>query len=143
MSVEHDPDVLMAKASTVRRCVGAVRTVRQAQPPLEAWMAQDLIVLNLQRAIQACLDTANHLIASNGWELPRSASQSMDLLARHGVIPSSLLVPLTAMVGFRNIAVHEYTVLDPAILDSIATKHLPDLEAFASIVLGIVAEGGP
>lgn len=140
MKLQHDPDVVLAKASTVRRCIEAVRKVRQTQPPLEEWMAQDLTVLNLQRAIQACLDLSNHLIAANGWELPRSAGQSMEILAQHGVIAPSLLASVVSMTGFRNIAVHDYTVLDPAIIQAIVDKHVPDLEAFTAAILGALGD---
>jgi uncharacterized protein YutE (UPF0331/DUF86 family) len=49
---------------------------------------------------------------------------------------------MVAMVGFRNIAVHEYAVLDPAILRAIVDKHLPDLEAFAARILNLLPPQG-
>jgi uncharacterized protein YutE (UPF0331/DUF86 family) len=39
------------------------------------------------------------------------------------------------MVGFRNIAVHNYQNLDQEILKSILGKHLGDLEVFYATVL--------
>jgi uncharacterized protein YutE (UPF0331/DUF86 family) len=39
------------------------------------------------------------------------------------------------MVGFRNIAVHQYQALDPAIMRAITEKHLGDLHAYAARVL--------
>lgn len=33
-----------------------------------------------------CLDLANHLIAANSWELPRSARDAFHVLTRHGTI---------------------------------------------------------
>lgn len=138
MNVRHDPDVVMAKAASVRKCVAAIAAVKAADPPLVPWMAQDLVVLNLQRAIQACLDLANHLIASNDWELPRSASHSVNIVIDQGVVPAELRSSLIAMVGFRNIAVHEYAALDAAILAAIVEKHLPDLEAYASACMRLL-----
>jgi hypothetical protein len=40
-----------------------------------------------------------------------------------------------AAIGFRNIAVHDYTRLDPRIVRGIAVDHLGDLEEFANEVL--------
>jgi uncharacterized protein YutE (UPF0331/DUF86 family) len=137
-----DADVVMAKAATVRRCVEAVRKVGKVDPPLQEWMAQDLYVLNLQRAVQACLDLANHLIGANRWDLPRSAAQAMEILAREEVIPAASCSTMVAMVGFRNIAVHEYTALDPAILRAIVDKNLPDLEAFTARILSFLPAQG-
>ncbi len=133
--LKHDPDVVMAKASTARRCMETIRRVRAASPPLEEWMAEDLTVLNLQRAIQACLDLANHLIASNQWELPRSAANSMEILAGHGLLSPKLLSSAISMAGFRNIAVHDYAALDPAIIRAIVDKHLPDVDAFLATLI--------
>jgi len=39
------------------------------------------------------------------------------------------------MVGFRNIAVHQYQTLDLAIMLAIAEKHLGDFHIFAARVL--------
>jgi uncharacterized protein YutE (UPF0331/DUF86 family) len=133
-----DADVVMAKVATVRRCLRAIRKVGETDPPLQEWMAQDLYVLNLQRAIQACLDLAHHLIGANRFDLPRSAAQAMEILAREGVIPGALCATMVAMVGFRNIAVHEYAALDPVILRAIVDKHLPDVEAFTARILSLL-----
>ncbi len=39
------------------------------------------------------------------------------------------------MVGFRNIAIHDYQSIDPEILKSILKTNLPDLEDFYTNVL--------
>jgi len=39
------------------------------------------------------------------------------------------------MVGFRNIAIHDYQTLDVDILKSILSKHLKDLEQFYTTLL--------
>lgn len=142
MTLQMDADVVMAKAATVRRCVEAIRRVERADPPVPEWMAQDLFVLNLQRAIQGCLDLAHHLIGANRWDLPRSAAQAMEILAREGVLPQASYATMVAMVGFRNIAVHEYAALDPAVVRAIVGKHLPDLEAFTARVIDLLPAQG-
>lgn len=40
-----------------------------------------------------------------------------------------------AMTGFRNVAVHEYRRLDPAVLEAIVRERLGDLRAFAGRIL--------
>jgi uncharacterized protein YutE (UPF0331/DUF86 family) len=42
---------------------------------------------------------------------------------------------MQSMVGFRNIAIHDYQALDPGILKSILSKHLKDLEEFYATVV--------
>jgi uncharacterized protein YutE (UPF0331/DUF86 family) len=39
------------------------------------------------------------------------------------------------MVGFRNIAVHDYESINPEILKSIVKHHLGDIEEFYTLVL--------
>jgi uncharacterized protein YutE (UPF0331/DUF86 family) len=98
-------------------------------------MRLDLTVLNLQRAVEATIDVASHLISANGWELPRDARHALEILVTRGVIPGALLKVLHAAIGFRNIAVHDYTKLDPRVVRGIAADHLGDLEEFADEVL--------
>ncbi len=128
MTVAFDEDVVLGKVSNARKCVETVKDLHGDDgPQIEEWMRLDLTVLNLQRAIEACLDLANHLIAANGWELPRSAGHSISVLVHNKVVPSADLDVLTSMVGFRNIAVHDYTAIDPAVVDAIVSDHLDDI----------------
>lgn len=136
MVLEADQDVVLAKVSAIRKRVDRIRKLRSRDSKeYDDWIAQDVTVLNLQRAAQACLDLANHVIAANGWELPRSARHAFGILAEHQIINKDRLRVLTKVIGFRNIAVHNYTALDPAIVEAIAATHLGDLEAFADDVL--------
>jgi uncharacterized protein YutE (UPF0331/DUF86 family) len=58
-----------------------------------------------------------------------------DLLAVNLLIDEGLAGRLRRMVGFRNIAVHQYRTLDLAIMLAIAQKHLGDFHIFAARVL--------
>lgn len=136
MHFRADRDIVLAKASTVRKCLATIRRLKAADAPrLEAWIVQDVVVLNLQRAAQACLDLANHLITANSWELPRSARHSVEILRDASVIPREQSQVMVGVMGFRNIAVHDYAALDPAIVDAIVAKHLGDLERFVDAIL--------
>ena len=136
MHFRADRDIVLAKASTVRKCLATIRRLKAADAPrLEAWIVQDVVVLNLQRAAQACLDLANHLITANSWELPRSARHSVEILRDASVIPREQSQVMVGVMGFRNIAVHNYAALDPAIVDAIVAKHLGDLERFVDAIL--------
>jgi len=143
MSVLFDEDVVLAKVSTIRKCVATIRSLAGEIPePEKEWMRLDLTVLNLQRAVEAALDVASHLISANGWELPRDSRQAFRIVVGHGVVSAALQKPLDAMVGFRNVAVHNYRDLDPAIVNGIAADHLGDLETFANQVLARTVSSG-
>jgi uncharacterized protein YutE (UPF0331/DUF86 family) len=128
-------DVALAKLASIRRCVQRIRDVtggdagRVRDPDV-----QDIVVLNLQRAIQAAIDLAAHLLSEHTWGLPDSLKAHFTMLARERVIDADLCRRLEAMVGFRNIAVHDYEAIDLAILERIVAERLPDLETFAAVV---------
>jgi len=135
---QADADLVLAKASTVRKCVATIRRLNAPDGPrLEGWIAQDVVVLNLQRAAQACLDLTNHLIMANSWELPRSARHAVEILRDAGVISDEQARVMAGVMGFRNIAVHNYAALDAAIVDAIVAKHLGDLERFVDNILSV------
>lgn len=131
-----DRDVVYGKVTNIQNCLRRIRDVTGLNPDrLDDIDVQDVFVLNLQRAVQSALDLAAHVIATEGLGQPASLRESFVLLHKTGIIDEPLAKSLAAMVGFRNIAVHEYQSLDPAMLKSILQYHLSDLEHFYSAVL--------
>jgi uncharacterized protein YutE (UPF0331/DUF86 family) len=86
-------------------------------------------------AIEACLDIAQHVCASEGWGPPADNADALRLLGDHGVIPNALAVSMRRAVGFRNVLVHEYVRVDDAVVDA-RLEDLSDLEAFVRSVSG-------
>jgi uncharacterized protein YutE (UPF0331/DUF86 family) len=131
-----DRDVVMAKAAVIDRCLRRISDVRGARrPSLEAVDVDDIVAFNLQRAVQACMDVAIHVVAAEAYDLPDSAAAAFVTLEREGLIDAGLAQRLCRMVGFRNVAVHGYRDLDRAVVESIAAKSLDDLRAFARLVM--------
>ena len=130
-------DVVLGKAEIIERCVRRVREVHGGDT--EAFLAeltrQESVLLNLQRACEAAIDLAMHLVRVDRLGIPKESRDAFDLLERSGVLPSDLARPLRAMVGFRNVAVHDYRRLDLAVVDGIVARHLDGLLAFASLAL--------
>ena len=67
--------------------------------------------------------------------MPDTIKDNFHLLYEGKVIRKQLSEKMQGMVGFRNIAVHNYQSLDGEILKSILDKHLEDLEEFYVEVL--------
>ncbi len=131
-----DRDLVLAKVETVERCLARIADVRsEAGAALRAIDRQDITVLNLQRAVQAMIDLAAHVVAREGLGLPDSLGAGFSLLERAGVIDDELAERMRRMTGFRNVAVHEYRRLDPAVLDAIVRERLGDLRAFAAKIV--------
>jgi uncharacterized protein YutE (UPF0331/DUF86 family) len=73
--------------------------------------------------------------------VPQSARDVFSLLARANWIPTELADKLRRMVGFRNIAVHDYQALQLPITVSIIRNDLDDFLRFTRAVLLRDAQG--
>ena len=131
-----DRDVVLAKVATIRKCLDRIRDVTDLDPgKLEDIDRQDIFVLNLQRAVQACIDLASHAVAAEALGLPEKVRDNFSILREKGVVDPELASKMEKMTGFRNIAVHNYQALDLDILKSILSNNLKDLEDFSSALL--------
>jgi len=97
--------------------------------------AQDIVSLNLTRAVQLCVDIANHVLSESDLPAPETMGQSFDRLFELGVIDQQLSSKMKKSVGFRNLAVHNYDAIDWAIVHAISKHHLTDFKDFAEAVL--------
>lgn len=88
----------------------------------------------LQIAIEACIDSAYHVIADRGLVPPDSARQAFESLASESIVGRDLATRLGRAAGLRNILVHDYTRVDRALLASIVHNDLDDLRAFGAAV---------
>ena len=127
-----EKDVVFSKINIIKNCLIAIEKVEKIEKDQD--FKQGLFELNLQRAIQACIDMANVVIAKEGLGLPNSYRQSFELLQKFGVISNSLGAIMIKMVGFRNISVHDYEEVKPEIVKSIVKNHLKDFEEFYGII---------
>ncbi|MEX1082104.1 MAG: DUF86 domain-containing protein [Halofilum sp. (in: g-proteobacteria)] len=134
--------VVEEKLETLRRCVRRVEDKRAASAEELRKDAdrQDIVALNLTRAVQICVDLAMHLIAETDEPLPQTMGDAFDSLARLGLIDEELRMRMRAAVGFRNVAVHAYQQIDWNIVQAITWQHLDDFKRFAR---GIAAATKP
>ncbi len=85
-------------------------------------------------AIQASLDAAAHIVADDRLGEPRNNRELFELLGRNGWIPEELVEALRRMVGFRNILVHGYEIVDPAVVEHVVRRRLDDLLTYVAAV---------
>lgn len=130
-------DVLINKAATIERCVARVREEYQADPDgfSNNFTRQDAAILNSQRACEAALDMGQHLIRREKLGVPQSARDVFALLAQGGWIDVGLADSLKRMVGFRNIAVHDYQALQIPITVNVITLHLDEFLNYSAAIL--------
>jgi uncharacterized protein YutE (UPF0331/DUF86 family) len=132
-------DVLLNKVAIIERCLDRVESeYRGHEEELETnYTRQDSIILNLQRACEASIDAAMHLVRVKRLGIPQESRDAYDMLCSAGIIAEYLRDRLKAMVGFRNIAVHDYRNLNMDVVRNIVEKHLKDFKEFGEIVLRV------
>lgn len=130
-------DVLINKAATIERCVARAREEYAADPEGFAhnFTRQDAAILNIQRACEAALDMGLHIIRRERLGVPQSARDTFTLLSQAGWLDEAVAEPMKRMVGFRNIAVHQYQALQLPITERILSHHLGDFLNFAAQML--------
>jgi uncharacterized protein YutE (UPF0331/DUF86 family) len=128
-----DETVILSKLDSLSRSVSRIqsKTPESAAALIEDYDRQDIISINLERAVQTCVDIAAHILADLNIPAPATMADGIDLLRKEGVIPEDLATRLRKAVGFRNISVHTYQTIDWNIVYSIITKRLDDFSTFA------------
>lgn len=131
-----DTLILAQKLESLRRCL---QRIEEKCPPQPHTLAadpdlQDIVVLNLTRAVQLCVDIASHIISTSNELSPVTMGEAFSTLERLGVIDSQVTTSMRKAVGFRNIAVHNYETINWTIVHSICRDQLLDFRHFAQSV---------
>ncbi|WP_026477042.1 type VII toxin-antitoxin system HepT family RNase toxin [Alkaliphilus transvaalensis] len=129
-------DIILNKTEIINRCIKRIKEEYQGNPEnLYNYTKQDSIILNLQRACEASIDLAMHIIAEEGLGIPQSSREAFAILEKNSIINEEISTNLKAMVGFRNIAVHDYQQININILQKIIEYHLEDFNLYVTILL--------
>jgi len=135
-----DKLLVNAKIDSVIRCIQRVedKTADNFETFEADIDAQDIVVLNLSRAVQLCVDIAMHMISSSKLPVPQTMAASFEKLCAINVISEDLANKMIKSVGFRNVAIHSYDDIDLAIVYSIAHDHLQDFKKFVREIVDYV-----
>ncbi|MBV7272237.1 DUF86 domain-containing protein [Clostridiaceae bacterium UIB06] len=129
-------DVILNKISVIERCMKRINEEYQNDfENLKNYTKQDSIILNIQRACEASIDLAMHIISEKKLGIPQNSRDAFEVLYSSDIIDKKLMKNLKAMVGFRNIAVHDYQVVNLEIVKQIIENHLSDLKEFVQVIL--------
>ncbi|MBT2730497.1 DUF86 domain-containing protein [Bacillus sp. ISL-75] len=74
------------------------------------------------------------IVAQQRLGLPQTSRDAFDMLESSSIIDKEIAKRLKAMVGFRNIAVHDYQTINLSILEQIVEKHLDNFTDFTKQV---------
>ncbi len=130
-------EVLLGKAEIIERCLQRIETeYRGSEAELETnFTKQDSILLNIQRMCEASIDAAMHMVRLHALGIPKDSRQAFTMLVKANLLDPQLAKHLEAMVGFRNIAVHNYTEINMDIVRSILDERLVDMKTFARFLI--------
>ena len=126
------PNVVLNKIQTIEKCLKRIREeyVGFEDSFEENYTKQDSVILNLERASQASIDIATHIVKTRNLGLPNTSRELFSMLLDACIISENICKQMQGMVGFRNIAVHDYQNLNIEIVVAIVEKHLGDFEGF-------------
>lgn len=86
-------------------------------------------------AIEATIDAAQHVCATEGWSTPPTNAEALRELHRRGILDEATGAGMARAVGFRNVLVHRYAEVD----DDLVVGQLDHLEVLRSFVRQVTA----
>lgn len=130
-------DLIINKIGTINKCIERIEYEYKESKDVfkKDFTKQDAIVLNLERASQAAIDIASHIVRIKKLGVPQTNRDVFVFLENNNFISNEISKRMQAMVGFRNIAVHDYQDLNLDIIVEILEKHLNDFTFFISQIL--------
>ncbi len=130
--------VLLNKYESIERCINRIREEYDNNPEnLEDYRKMDAIILNLQRACEMATDVAMYVVSNRKLGLPQTKKEAFEKLFDNKLITEEMCNNMKGMVGFRNIAIHEYKQIDENIVKDVIENHLDDLKEFVRKMINL------
>ncbi|CAN2048376.1 DUF86 domain-containing protein [Candidatus Magnetomoraceae bacterium gMMP-1] len=128
-----DNALILHKIVSLKRCIERIKATTPVNKELlfTDWNIQDIIILNLERAVQVSVDIAAHICSELDGDIPMTMASSFEYLHDFGIITEKISMRMQKSVGFRNIAVHEYESINWNVVYSVITNHLNDFKDYA------------
>jgi uncharacterized protein YutE (UPF0331/DUF86 family) len=136
-----DRELVEKKLAFILTCVAQLRT--NAKPSVIAVdiVQRRFVEHTLQLAIQGVVDVASHIASDERLGEPATNHELLDLLCGAGWIDEAQRATLRAMIGFRNVLVHEYVDVDLAIVRDVVEHRLGELETFVTAIRARIPSG--
>lgn len=132
-------DVIINKINTINRCLNRIHEVYDNNPGnLDNYTKQDSIILNIQRACEAAIDLAMHIVSEKVLGIPQNSRDAFEVLNENKILDDKLTKKMKAMVGFRNIAVHDYKAVNMKVVQAIIENHLEDFKEYVYYINKLV-----
>jgi uncharacterized protein YutE (UPF0331/DUF86 family) len=129
--------VINQKLESLRRCVQRIEEKHPIEPSalVTNFDIQDIISVNIERAVQQCVDIAAHIAADFDDVAGQSAASLFDDLAAKRFISTDVASRLGKAAGFRNLLVHRYASINWERVHSYIDKDLGVFREFAAAIV--------
>ena len=129
-------DVIISKLESIKACLNRIlEEYDNDRANLDNITKQDSIILNIQRACELSIDIGNYVISKEKYRVPKVSREIFEILEENSIIENSLSINMQKMIGFRNIAIHDYKRIDILIIESIIINNLQDFRIFVDSIL--------
>ena len=130
--------VLINKYESIERCIRRINEEYDNNSEnLADYRKMDAIVLNLQRACEMATDVAMYIVSTRKLGIPQTKKEAFEKLNENGLISDDMCAKMKGMIGFRNIAIHEYKEIDEEILKAVIENHLVDIKEFVRKMINL------
>jgi uncharacterized protein YutE (UPF0331/DUF86 family) len=127
-------EVVLNKCESIKRCIKRIEEDYDDEFKTN-YTKQDAVILNIQRAIQQAIDLGAYIVKKYKLGVPKSSREIFEILEKEKIIYKSLSENLQKMVGFRNLAIQEYTNLKLEIVEYIVKERILDLIDFQKRII--------
>lgn len=133
-------EIIENKLISLDRCLRRIeaKIPSSADELAEDYDTQDIIAVNLERAVQQCVDISGHLVADIPEPFPSVSRELFDLLARRNVLSKEVAQSMSSAVSLRNLAVHEYQRIDWYHLHRLLGNRLSEFRQFTAAIAAYV-----
>lgn len=131
-----DFEKIRARLQFIREAVRQLEQIRARgrESLLGDPILQAAALRNLQVGIEAMLDISHAVIARDGLGIPGTYREAIEILLRHGILPTAHAADFLNMASFRNRLVHLYDTVEPAEIADILDGHLGDFASFIAAI---------
>jgi uncharacterized protein YutE (UPF0331/DUF86 family) len=127
-----DEDLLAKRLAFIEACLRELRELGRAELIAVDVKERRFVEHTLQVCIQAALDVAWHIASDERLGEPVAHVALFDLLVPAGWLSVETALFLRLAVGFRNVLVHGYAVVDPLVVREVLERRLGDIQQFVT-----------
>jgi uncharacterized protein YutE (UPF0331/DUF86 family) len=129
-------DVIYYKLEILKRYVDRIKekTPQKSIAFAQNLDVQDILLMNVQRAVKMCVDISAYILAHSNIPPPMTMKDAFYQLQMLEIITKETFEKMQQWVGFRNIAIHEYDDINWETVFSILSNHMDDFRLFAKEV---------